>query len=81
MEEEIAKLKNQLKERQDYYLAVMEYITDNLVAMRSLTPEENRSSALYGRKCAFVEIMECLMAWKGAKKFGYDWDVEEEFPL
>ena len=81
MEKESRKRQKCLRDAEECLLATMDYITENLIELNALENESGLSAELHGRKCGLVEVMERLMEWKDAKKYGYDWDVETEFPV
>ena len=35
----------------------------------------------YGGKTAYVECLEIIQEWEGAKRVGLDYNVEERYPL
>ena len=81
MEKESENLQRRLDDAEQRLLAVMDYITENLIELNAVENERGLSAELHGRKCALVEVMERLMEWEKAKEYGYDWDVETEFPV
>ncbi len=34
-----------------------------------------------GLKTAYVECLEIIQMWEGAKEHGLDWNIEEKFPV
>lgn len=43
--------------------------------------DTGESEFAYGEKTAYVECLEVIQLWKGAKDLGLDYNVEERYPL
>ena len=43
--------------------------------------EEESDTFLYGEKTAYVECLEMIQEWEGAKVFGLNFDIEKKYPL
>ncbi len=42
---------------------------------------EESDTFLYGEKTAYVECLEMIQEWEGAKAFGLNFDIEKKYPL
>ena len=62
-------------------LSAMDYALSQLLEIEEEERENGFQRELYARKCALVEMLSQLMKWPDAAKYGYDWNVEEEFPV
>ncbi len=40
-----------------------------------------KNTFIYGEKTAYVECLEVVQRWEGAKKVGLDYNIEARFPL
>ena len=62
-------------------LDLMGYVTESLQEIAEEEFEHGQNAVLCARKMALVEVMSKLLEWPDAKKYGYDWKVEDEFPV
>lgn len=60
-----------------YMKEIIEEYLDYINTMGNLENDD----FTYGEKTAYVECLEMMQLWKGAKEIGLDYNIEERYPL
>lgn len=60
---------------------MIEQLKENLQDLNQPLREYGDPSFVFGEKTAFVECLEMIQLWSGAKRNGLGWRIEERYPI